>query len=352
MNQSNPKGPLTIKTTAPTRIDICGGTLDLWPLHQMIRPAATVNIGITLNAEVTVQAATNRKFSFHSEDLKIHEEGSWRELLAATKLPLLRELLVELWDDSLPPLKIQTSAKSPAGAGLGGSSCLALATARALLEARHLIAGGSPFAYSDHALVAVVRDIEARLIWAPTGVQDYWGALRGQVNILRFPAGDTDVRTLSPDKVVGLEEQLIVCFSGKSRASSGNNWMVFKAVLEKNKEVIGVLERIASKSLACAEAIEQGDLSTALLVSKAEWAERKKLWPDIVTPETDGIEAAALSEGAYFARVCGAGGGGVVAIFAPPERRAAVIKGVVNAGGVVLDAKVAKQGLQCFSDQS
>lgn len=350
MSTSNQNAGHTIRTIAPTRIDICGGTLDIWPLHQIVRPAATVNIGVTLHAEVQIMASENEEYTFHSEDLGISESASWRDILLQTKLPLLREMLRELWDESLPALKIQTSAQSPAGAGLGGSSCLGIALARALLEARHRFASGAPFDLQDHELVALVSDIEARLIWAPTGVQDYWGGLRGRVNILRYPAGGVEVHTLSPDQVLGLEEQLILCFSGKSRASADNNWKVFSNALEKNSSTIRSLEAIADKATQCAQAVEQGDLATALLISKAEWEERKKLWPDISTEETHRIESAALSAGAYFARVCGAGGGGVISVFAPPAKQDAVKKALVDAGGVVLDAEVAKDGLQCFHE--
>ena len=236
---------MIVKTKAPTRIDLAGGTLDLWPIHQLIPHSCTVNVGVSLFAEVSVKVSEDKRFHIMSEDLNLEEDGTYHDIVVSKRLPLFSEILRELWSKNLPPLSIVTTATSPAGAGLGGSSCLSLALVRALLESRHLFGEGEAFELTDHQLVDIVRDIEARLIWAPTGVQDYWGALRGSVNILTFPAGETSVETLVPSSVVGLEEQLMLCYSGKSRASAGNNWQVYKALLNRDEFVHQTLKNIA-----------------------------------------------------------------------------------------------------------
>jgi D-glycero-alpha-D-manno-heptose-7-phosphate kinase len=342
---------MVVRTKAPTRIDLAGGTLDIWPVHQLVPQSSTVNIGVSLWAETVIKPSIDGNFHIKSQDLGIEEAGDFRTMLRSTKLPLFAEILRELWQVDFPPLTIVTNASSPAGAGLGGSSCLSLTLVQALINARAEYTSAPFRELNDHGMVQLVQDIEARLIWAPTGVQDYWGALRGGVNILTFPAGEVQVETLRPEAVVGLEEQLLLCYSGKSRASAGNNWQVYKALLEKDKNVFSVLFRIAEKAAECAQAIRKGDLGTALLISKAEWGERKKLWPDITTPETESIEAAALSAGAHFARVCGAGGGGVIAIFVPPEKREEVKDAVIKKGAVPLDAAVARTGLESFQER-
>ena len=52
----------------------------------------------------------------------------------------------------------------------------------------------------------------------------------------------------------------------------------------------------------------------------AEWEARKRLAPGVTTPEIDRIVEAAASAGGA-AKVCGAGGGGMVAVWARPGRR-------------------------------
>src|SRR5690606_11444995 len=98
-------------------------------------------------------------------------------------------------------------------------------------------------------------------------------------------------------------------------------------------------------SHACGQAILKGDLQKAMQHSKQEWDLRKKLWPNIETEETRAIDHAATKAGAWFSRVCGAGGGGVMAIFAPSQARTTVEAAVKSAGGTVLAATIASQGL-------
>src|SRR6185312_8863017 len=117
--------------------------------------------------------------------------GSYETVVKTDRLPLIGKLLGALWRPELPPLKVTTAAKSPAGAGLGGSSCLGVTIAGALWHARQTL--DRVPALSEDDLVRTVQDVEANLIKAPTGVQDYWGGMRGRVNILRFPCGKTTV---------------------------------------------------------------------------------------------------------------------------------------------------------------
>ncbi len=334
----------SVKATIPTRIDIAGGTIDLWPIHCVLNDPATVNIGITLDAEVLVSTSTDSKFHFNSADQDISETGSFEILSKSEALPLLGLLLQTLWKPTLPPITIKTSAKSPAGAGLGGSSCLGIAIAAALFKLRSKF--GDSDVSDEKELVRTVQDVEARLIHAPTGCQDYWGGLRGNINVLRYPYGNTTVKTISAHSIKGLNESLIICYSGKSRKSAINNWEIFKRVFDRDQALIAQLNNIASLSNSCANSVLKGDLSSAIKYSQSEWDVRKKLWPNIETTETSAIDQAARKAGASFSRVCGAGGGGVMAIFSEPAQRKAVETAATKAGGTILNAIISEQGLR------
>jgi D-glycero-alpha-D-manno-heptose-7-phosphate kinase len=91
--------------------------------------------------------------------------------------------------------------------------------------------------------------------------------------------------------------------------------------------------------------MRQGRLNEALRFSEKEWQLRIDLWPAIETSETKRLDRAAKESGADFSRVCGAGGGGVMAVFAPPEKRNHVIKALKEAGGLILEAGIAEHGL-------
>ena len=79
--------------------------------------------------------------------------------------------------------------------------------------------------------------------------------------------------------------------------------------------------------------------------SAREWKLRCELWPNIHTSETKRQADAAIAAGAKVARVCGAGGGGVMAVLAPAGSMDRVRKALEGAGGTVLAAGVAHRGL-------
>ncbi|MEZ4741323.1 MAG: hypothetical protein R3B45_02565 [Bdellovibrionota bacterium] len=341
-----------ITASAPTRIDLAGGTIDLWPIHCSLNHCATVNVAITLPATVTIEQSNSKTFEFHCLDLNKHESGTYQDLCQSKNLPLFALLLSHYWSPTLPAIKITSLAKSPAGAGIGGSSCLTVVMGSALWQAKSIVQGIKTPEFSEHQLVQTSRDIEARLIFSPTGCQDYWAAIRGSINIIKYPLGHTQVNTIQADQIASpLNEQLILCYSGKSRDSAINNWEVFKKFYNKDQEIYNKLDKIGQLAEKCALALQNNDIETALIFSKEEWALRRKIWPTIETDETKKIDQAAIRAGAVFSRVCGAGGGGVMAIFAKKELREDICREISLAGGEVLPAEMARNGIQLSKER-
>lgn len=336
----------SIKVKVPTRIDLAGGTIDLWPLHTLMNRAATVNVGITVfqKAEVNLNQDSNM-IRVVSKDLNQGFETSFDEITAGSDLPLVRALIKEFWDSDLCGFSLETSCESPAGAGLGGSSCLSIAIASALTYAR-AEAEGKEAIIDERRLVATVQNLEARIINAPTGCQDYWGGVRGRVNILDFKNSGMEIETFHDDTVKDLlDEHMIVAYSGKSRDSAMNNWQIFKNVFDGDKEALGILTQIGELGFLVGEALKAQDVMAALDLSEKEWSVRKQLWAGIETKETKAIDTAAKNAGAIFSRVCGAGGGGVMVIFCKPEVRKEVCSAIEAEGATVMNASISSEGI-------
>src|ERR1700753_531077 len=73
----------TITSRAPTRIDLAGGTVDIWPLYLFLKNPVTVNLGIDLFAEA--RGEVEHGASKCSILLKSEEKGnemslSWQDL--------------------------------------------------------------------------------------------------------------------------------------------------------------------------------------------------------------------------------------------------------------------------------
>ena len=79
----------TVKAKAPTRIDIAGGTLDLWPLHHIVNYKCTVNAGISLYAFVEISQSQDEYYHIYSLDQNQKCEGSFSEVCEAKSLELI-----------------------------------------------------------------------------------------------------------------------------------------------------------------------------------------------------------------------------------------------------------------------
>src|SRR6266545_2889437 len=79
-----------IVSSAPTRIDLAGGTIDIWPLYVFHDGATTVNAAISLRAHVEIEPRTDGRLELVSIDTnrRIHADR-WTDLDGSSELPLL-----------------------------------------------------------------------------------------------------------------------------------------------------------------------------------------------------------------------------------------------------------------------
>ena len=114
-----------IEASAPARVDLAGGTLDLWPLHVLHPGSFTVNLAISLKASCRVSAGDGRFRVFSSATGFEKIAAGPAELLADRRTALVGSLLEAL--EIRTPLEIAFSSDVPFGSGLGGSSALTVA---------------------------------------------------------------------------------------------------------------------------------------------------------------------------------------------------------------------------------
>jgi D-glycero-alpha-D-manno-heptose-7-phosphate kinase len=118
-----------IETSAPTRIDLAGGTLDIWPLYLFHPGAQTVNVAISLRARATVETRTDSRIVIRSQDTGTTVEADdWTELRGRRELRLLT-LLAHFFEPR--GVTHTTSCDTPAGEAIAGSSALNVPVAAA-----------------------------------------------------------------------------------------------------------------------------------------------------------------------------------------------------------------------------
>jgi D-glycero-alpha-D-manno-heptose-7-phosphate kinase len=330
---------MKIHSKAPCRVDLAGGTLDIWPLYLFHENAVTVNFAVDRYTHARIEPRAGRKITFRSTDLNRDAVyDSLDQLLAAKKhtLPLATEIVRFFRPED--GFHLETGSEAPAGAGISGSSALIIAATNAFN--RWLKRG-----YSLEKLREISQNIEARLIRVPTGCQDYYPAMYGGVSAIEL--GCAGIRRVAlevaPEE---LEARVVLAYTGEPRNSGINNWEVTKGHIDGNPRVFRNFVTIASIATAMREAIEKRDWSEAARLLREEWSHRKKNAPGISTPLIDRMIQATRRKGALAAKVCGAGGGGCVLFFVEPDARARVAALIEKEGAMVLPVKIARRGVE------
>jgi len=190
----------------------------------------------------------------------------------------------------------------------------------------------------------VVRDAEAQNMGVPAGMQDHLAAIHGGVLGIRLDPGEVRAERLATDPA-RVEESLLLVDAGVTRFSGINNWEVFKGQIDGNETVRRSLGEIVAAARGLKDALVAHRYDAVVPLMAAEWEARKRLAPGVTSPEIDRIAAAAQSAGGA-AKVCGAGGGGMVAVWAPPGRREAVESAVKSAGFKSVPFRVDLRGLE------
>jgi len=330
-----------IVATAPTRVDLAGGTLDLWPLSQLVDSAVTVNLALDVRAgcSITPGGTTWRLIVRGGPSLELQALPERPERVVAPPFALAAVVAAH---GRLPPCRIETWSDAPPGSGLGGSSALVIA----LLAASCRLRGVE---MKDADAVALACNLETRVLGLPAGSQDHWAAQCGGLSVLRYgPDGVT--RTEAASAMADIGHVLVVADTQVQHHSGMNNWAVFKSFLESDASARTALGDVSLAAEAMAAAV-LGEMSRPRRIEAArralddEWQARRRLAPQVSSPEVESIIAAARGAGAT-AKVCGAGGGGCVACLAPSAaERAGVAQAVTAAGGRVLPASLSGQGV-------
>jgi len=339
--------PERVEARAPTRVELAGGTVDLWPLFLLHDDPVTVNTAIDLYARAAVEGTRGGGIEIVSADrgrsARFESPARLRESLrkAPAELEFPMRLAAHFLGDerhARTSCRITTDCQAPAGSGLGGSSTLGIALASAL--DRYTGRG-----LGREALLALTRSIETQVLRIPTGEQDYHPALHGGTLALHYTVEGTRVERLAVD---GLElgRRTVLVFTGVSRSSGISNWDMLKRHLDGDVTVKEALDRILTATRHMRAALLARDWDAAGKAMGAEWEARKRMSPTVTHEEIDRLIDGARAAGAISGKVCGAGGGGCVVLWAAGGARERVAESATRLGARVLECRYVAEGVE------
>lgn len=328
---------MIIEAQAPTRIDLAGGTVDIWPLYLFHEHAQTINFAIDQYARCRVETRDDGKFVFESKDRGSRVElDNHAALKFDTELPLIAKLVY--FFKPTTGLTITTDCMAPAGAGLAGSSTLNIALCGALNKLT-----GERFKLEQLPFIAA--NVESQVLGVPAGYQDYFPATYGAVSRVKLQVEGV-IREAIPTDLEQLESRVALCYTHAPRNSGINNWEMFKTHIDGDTRIFERFEAIRDTALKMADALAANAFDEIGAIFAEEWASRRELVPGITTDFIDELVALSLQHGAQAAKVCGAGGGGCVAFYCEAGRKAEVEAALTKAGGQIIPYRISREGLQ------
>jgi D-glycero-alpha-D-manno-heptose-7-phosphate kinase len=313
---------------APVRISFGGGGTDL-PAYYETRGGFVVSAAIDRCCAVVVSASADDALGVNSADLRAWTRLDPRRPIVpagSLALPLAALAWFQRQGALLPPVDLFLASEVPPGSGLGSSSAMTAALVQA-------IAATVDWDLNPAETAEAACAIELGILGRPIGKQDQYAASFGGVNAIAFAADGVTVEplTLPPGVERALEARLALFATGRTRDSA--------EILDRQRRrtvrggaVTDRLDALKRLAQAMRDALLAGDLNQFGSLLDQGWRLKRGLTAGISDDRIDRWYALAREAGALGGKIAGAGGGGFLLAYVPPERRAAVDAALVEEG--------------------
>lgn len=305
-----------IVSKTPLRMSFVGGGSDLPAFYRE-------EVGAVLSTSIDkyMYIAVNRKF-----DGRIRVSYTRTEDVdspAQVEHPLVREALALTGING--GVEIVSMADIPSrGSGLGSSSSYTVGLLNALYAYRNRFA-------SKPMLAQQACEIEIDRCGEPIGKQDQYAAAFGGLNLIRFQPDESvsvDPVICRPDLLATLEASMLVFFTGRTRSASA-------VLAEQSKAMQGeerrrLVRRMVQLAFDLKAELESGSLDAFGSILDENWRLKSQLTSAITDPQIDDWYLAGMRNGALGGKLLGAGNGGFLMFFAPPERHAGIVSALAG----------------------
>ena len=221
-------------------------------------------------------------------------------------------------------VEIHHIADLPARTGLGTSSAFTVGLLLGLHGLKNRI-------IDKHRLASEAVFVEQEVIGEAVGTQDQVSAAYGGFNRINFGRdGSIEVNRIlaSPGRLAELENHLALYFTGFSRTASEIAKEQIKATPHRKTELQTMQQMVDEGEQIVADPNRPLDDFGRLL--HEGWKIKKSLTQQISNSDLDAIYDAGMDAGALGGKLLGAGGGGFMLFYVPPERREALRQRLKN----------------------
>jgi D-glycero-alpha-D-manno-heptose-7-phosphate kinase len=298
--------PLPVRATAPNRVDVAGGTLDIFPLYLIVPGSMTVNAAIGVNSLVEIRPSGGRTRLYSADFRRAVHAADTRGFSTAGRLGLIAAVLKCY--PAVEGIELRFRNEAPVGSGIGASSALLVA---AMLAMDALL--GRKRGWDEVSRTAM--EIEAGHLKCLTGRQDHVAALRGGILGLTFRPGRVEAARLGAGSAAGraFAAHGFLAGTGVAHHSGSVNWRMVRGAIGGDEGVLRKFRAIAGTARDAWEALREGEIAAAGRAVAREWATRRTLAAGVSPPNVERLFASReFRFRVAGAKLCGAGGGGTV----------------------------------------
>lgn len=339
---------MIVRARAPLRLGLAGGGTDVSPYCDQYG-GYVLNATIDRYAYAILEDLNEPVIRFSASD-----QGKSETLALTDRLPLDCGLIlhravynefVTTYNKGRPfPIQLTSFCDAPAGSGLGSSSTVVVSLVRVFAEKLNL-------PLDDHALAQLAYKIERIDCNLQGGRQDQYSATFGGFNFMEFYENNRAV--INPLRIKNwilceLEASLLLFYTGVSRESA-------KIIADQGENLsngvtttVDAMHAIKKEALRMKECILRGDFDGIIASMRDGWENKKKLANSVTNAQIDEIFESSVASGAVAGKVSGAGGGGFIMFFVPPERRMDVVKTLRRYSGQVSNCHFTKRGTEAW----
>jgi D-glycero-alpha-D-manno-heptose-7-phosphate kinase len=328
---------------APVRISLAGGGTDL-PAYYEEHGGLVVSTSIDKYFYIFVSLNDTDSVQISSSDYhKYFRQRRGKPLQWDGDLSLPRAFLHELGIDA--GISLFLASEVPPGTGLGSSSAVAVALAKALSTLLR-----RPMSKGDLAEMASFVEIEK--LGMPIGRQDQYAAAFGGLNVIRFGPHGVQVEPLHLPRAIvqTLERRLLLFFTGSSREAASILKHQQASTRQQDAATIESLHQIKAMAGTTIELLRAGDLDRYGALLHESWEMKKRLARGISNPQIDRWYDVARAHGALGGKLTGAGGGGFLMLYCAEQAQEGVTAALEASGLVRMDFRFDEGGAVVLID--
>jgi D-glycero-alpha-D-manno-heptose-7-phosphate kinase len=298
-----------IITQTPLRLSFAGGGTDFKDYYAKFGGGSVLSTAIDKYIYVIVKERfdNNIRVGYSKTEMVDHVADIEHELVRES----MRRTGVG------PGIEISTMADIPSeGSGLGSSSAVTVG----LLHALYTFQGQL---VTPDRLAREACEIEIDILGKPIGKQDQYIAAYGGCRLIHFNPDETvDVATvpLTDEQRRRFGESLLLFYTGITRKAD----VILSAQRDNIEARSATLDALKAQTAEIHTALTAGNIACIGRILDEGWKHKRQLADKISSDTIDALYERALDAGAVGGKIAGAGGGGFLLLFCPPERQPAV----------------------------